>query len=169
MPNNFRNGKNYLSIHSFYRGGPLTIYEAETRQAINHLKGKIDNKGAVEVWEAALATTWDQRAVWVHGDISPGNLLVQKGGLSAVIDFGQLATGDPASDLEIAWTFFEEDSREIFRSSLSLDTGTWARSRAWALWKALIIAARLPGTNISESTNSMRIINEVIWDHRSKS
>ena len=62
--------------------------------------------------------------VWVHGDISPGNLLVQEGQLCAVIDFGQLTMGDPASDLAIAWTFFNDESRELFRKTLPLDSGT---------------------------------------------
>jgi len=43
-----------------------------------------------EVWDAALATTWSHPPVWVHGDISVGNLLVKDGQLSAVIDFGQV-------------------------------------------------------------------------------
>lgn len=74
--------------HSFYRGGELKIYDSETRKAIAILKGKIDADAAIEVWEAALTTYWQNSPVWVHGDISPGNLLVQEGRLCAVIDFG---------------------------------------------------------------------------------
>lgn len=37
--------------------------------------------------------------VWVHGDLSPGNLPTVDGRLSAVIDFGVWAVGDPACDL----------------------------------------------------------------------
>ena len=85
-------------------------------------------------------TTWSGSPVWVHGDVSAGNLLVQEGRLSAVIDFGQLTIGDPACDLAIAWTLFSGESREIFRAMLPLDADTWARGRAWTLWKALIIA-----------------------------
>jgi aminoglycoside phosphotransferase (APT) family kinase protein len=80
---------------------------AWTRQAIAALKGKIDTNTATEVWEAALATSWHREPVWVHGDVSAGNLLVLEGQLSAAIDFGGLAIGDPACDLAIAWTFFK--------------------------------------------------------------
>lgn len=62
--------------HSFYRGGPLITYDAETRSALSILKDKIDIDTATEVWKTALATTWQGPAVWVHGDISTGNLLV---------------------------------------------------------------------------------------------
>lgn len=151
--------------HSFYRGGLLKIYDNETRQAITALRDKIDTDAATEIWEIALATQWTRSPVWVHGDISPGNLLVKNGRLSAVIDFGQLTTGDPACDLAIAWTFFKDKSRAIFRSSLSLDNDTWARGRAWALWKALIVYAQLPGTNPLEIENSKRIIDEILTDY----
>lgn len=148
------------------RGGPLAIYDGQTRQALAILKDKIDVAAATEVWEAALATTWNRRPVWVHGDISLGNLLVQNGQLSAVIDFGGLAIGDPACDLAIAWTFFKGESREVFRVILNLDGGTWARGRGWALWKALIVAAGLCETNNIEGKNCWRIIDEVIADYK---
>jgi len=88
-------------------------------------------------------------------------LLVREGKLSAVIDFGGLAIGDPACDLAIAWTFFEGESREAFHAALPLDPGTWARGRAWALWKALIVAAGFVETNAVESAHSRRTIDEV--------
>ena len=154
--------------HSFYRGGALTTYDAETREAIAALKGKIDVDAAAEVWETAFATTWHGAPVWVHGDVSAGNLLVQEGRLCAVIDFGQLTVGDPACDLAIAWTLFKGESREVFHTMLPLDAGTWARGRAWTLWKALIIAAGLTDTNAVEGGQCWRIIDEVLTDHRRK-
>ena len=154
--------------HSFYRGGSLTIYDTETRQAIAALKGKIDVDAATEIWETALATTWQGSPVWVHGDVSGGNLLVQEGRLSAVIDFGQLSVGDPACDLAITWTFFGWKSREVFKEMLPLDAGTWARGRAWTLWKSLIIAAGLTDTNSAEGEQCWRIIDTVLEDYKSK-
>jgi aminoglycoside phosphotransferase (APT) family kinase protein len=152
--------------HSFFRGGALSTYDAETRKAIDILKDKIDGNIAMELWEAALATQWEYPAVWVHGDLSVGNLLVKDGKLCAVIDFGQLAVGDPACDLAITWTFFKDESRQIFKNTLVLDEGTWARGRAWALWKALIMAAGLCGSNAAEAKEPWRIIDEVIVDYK---
>lgn len=100
--------------------------------------------------------------MWVHGDLSAGNLLVQEGRLRAVIDFGMLGVGDPACDLSIAWTLFQGQSREAFRAMLPLDLGTWARGRAWALWKALIVASRLTETNATEAAQCWRVIDEVL-------
>ena len=151
--------------HNFFRGGPLAAYDTETRQAIVALRGKIDARAVTDVWEAALATQWCRSPVWIHGDVSLGNLLVQQGRLSSVIDFGQLGVGDPACDLSIAWTLFGRESREAFRSMLALDAGTWARGRGWTLWKALVVSAGLTETNAVEAGEPWRIISEVLADH----
>ena len=152
--------------HNFYRGGSLRTYDAETRESIVALGSKVDTAAVAEVWETALGTDWQGPPVWLHGDVSPGNLLVQDGRLSAVIDFGMLAVGDPACDLSIAWTLFDRESREAFRSVIALDAGTWARGRAWTLWKALIVAAGLTETNAVEAAKPWRVIEEVVEDHR---
>ena len=150
--------------HNFYRGGPLTTYDAETRKAINELKGKIDVDAANRAWEAALAATWHGRPVWIHGDVSADNLLLQEGRLGAVIDFGMLGVGDPACDLAIAWTLFAGESRKVFRAMLRLDAGTWHRSRGWALWKASIVAAGVTKTNALGVGQALCTIREVLAD-----
>jgi aminoglycoside phosphotransferase (APT) family kinase protein len=149
-------------LHNFFRGGSLTTYDAETRQAIAVLSGKIDTAAATEVWEAALRTTCNRSPVWIHGDVSAGNLLVKEGRLSSVIDFGMLGVGDPACDLSIAWTLFDGESREAFRAMLPLDPDTWTRGRAWTLWKALIVAAGFAETNAVEASRPWRIIDRVL-------
>jgi aminoglycoside phosphotransferase (APT) family kinase protein len=151
--------------HNFYRGASLSTYDVETKQAIAILKGKLDARVATDVWNSALATNWSRAPVWIHGDISAGNLLLRGGRLSAVIDFGMLAVGDPACDLAIAWTLFSDDSRKAFHAMLPLDSGAWARGRAWALWKALIIAAGVDATNALEAAQCWRIIGEALEEH----
>jgi len=148
--------------HNFYRGGSLTTYDAETRQAIALLKGKLDTEAATEVWDMALEAAWGRPPVWLHGDVSAGNLLVREGRLTAIIDFGMAGVGDPACDLSIAWTLFRDESRGIFRAMLPHDAGTWARGRAWTLWKALVVAAGLTETNALESARPWSVIDEVL-------
>jgi aminoglycoside phosphotransferase (APT) family kinase protein len=150
--------------HSFYRGGSLTTYDTEVRQALIALKGKMSTAAATKIWETALKTSWKDKPVWVHGDISASNLLIQDGKLSAVIDFGQMTTGDPACDLAIAWTLFKEESREAFRSQLKLDNNTWNRGRGWALWKALVVAAKITNPNNFESSQCWNTIDEIFKD-----
>src|SRR5215207_511018 len=63
--------------HNFFRGGPLSVYDAATRQAIAALDGKIDTDAASAMWEEALRATWHGSPVWLHGDVAAGNLLVE--------------------------------------------------------------------------------------------
>lgn len=125
--------------HNFFRGGALATYDQQTRLLIRLMAQDVDAGGATEVWDAALASSWERPPVWVHGDVTGSNLLVVDGALSAVIDFGTAATGDPACDLVMEWTFFTGDSAAAFRRGLHLDAQTWARGRGWALWKALLM------------------------------
>ena len=152
--------------HNFYRGGSLVVYDTETRDAIFALRREIDASAASGVWEAGLRARWQAKPVWVHGDVAAGNLLVQGGRLSAVIDFGCCAIGDPASDLVIAWTLFEGESREAFYAALPLDAGTWARGRGWALWKALITLREHIGADAMKAAEARRVLDEVLTDHR---
>jgi aminoglycoside phosphotransferase (APT) family kinase protein len=91
------------------RGGrrPLRKLNNETRTAIAAADDVIDADAAMEVWELSLeAPTWDQRPVWIHGDLLRPNLLGKDGELRAVIDFGGIGVGDPAADLLPAWSVF---------------------------------------------------------------
>jgi len=124
--------------HSAHRGGPLTHYDAETRSAIATLGSVIDGRAALAEWQRAVGAIGTPAPVWFHGDIATGNLLVTDGVLSGVIDFGCAGVGDPACDLAIAWTYFEEPARSVFRDRLGAGADVWARGRGWALWKALI-------------------------------
>ncbi|RWG85378.1 aminoglycoside phosphotransferase family protein [Mesorhizobium sp.] len=150
--------------HNFHRGGPLRVYDGEARLAIAALEGEIDTQAATIVWEAALAATWQGSPVWFHGDVAWGNLLVDEGRLSAIIDFGTSGVGDPSCDLAIAWTFFEGESRKVFRDRIAVDDATWVRGRGWTLWKALITLAG-HDANQAEAEKSRRVIDEVLADH----
>ncbi|MCP5505401.1 MAG: aminoglycoside phosphotransferase family protein [Chlamydiales bacterium] len=129
--------------HSFHRGGNLSHYTPDIEKALSLLEGKMNTAKAKSFWSQAASTKWTHPPVWVHGDLSPTNLLANHETLTAVIDFGQLTIGDPACDLSIAWTYFDPQSSKVFRSSLVLDEATWLRGKAWALWKALILASGL--------------------------
>jgi len=124
--------------HNFFRGEPLVRRDAATRAAIPSLEARIDTEAVTAAWEEALqAPEWERPPVWIHGDLDSRNLLVQDGRLSAVIDFGSLGVGDPACDAMVAWKVLTADTRDIFRSVLSIDDPTWARGRGWALSQAL--------------------------------
>lgn len=158
--------------HNFNRGIPLTTYDPElphkvpgnwgTKESIEALRNHIDVTAATEVWESGLESEWEYPPVWIHGDIAPGNLLVRDGRLSAVIDFGCSAVGDPACDLVIAWSFFSGESRTAFREGLKLDDATWARARAWGVWWATMWLEK--SIDIDPQAADKRVIVELLTD-----
>ena len=152
-------------LHNWFRGGPLDVYDAQARSAITALDDRIPVGTVTKVWESALRASLAHEPVWFHGDIAPGNLLVRDGALAAVIDFGTCGVGDPACDLAIAWTLLTGACRDAFRTRLDLDSGTWARGRGWALWKALITYAGAPPNDRSAETDAKRVIDEILIDH----
>lgn len=153
--------------HNFGRGEPLTRRDASTRAAIDSLRGMIDTDAALAAWEVALqAPPWFRPPVWIHGDLQSGNLLARQGRLSAVIDFGGLAVGDPACDLMVAWNLLSAETRADFRATLAVDDATWARGRGWALSVGLIALPYYVKTNPILAGISRYAIEEVIADQR---
>lgn len=152
--------------HDLSRGRPLALRDTYTREAIAALHGMIDAEAVTTVWEVALeAPEWNGTPVWFHGDMLPGNLLFQQDRLSAVIDFGGLAVGDPTCDLMIAWGLFSGESRDVFRAALAVDDATWTRGRGWALSQALIFIPYYLNTNPVGVGYARRAIDEALADY----
>ena len=100
--------------------------------------------------------------MWIHGDLHPGNLLISGGTLSAVIDFGDLAAGDPATDLSVFWMLPPSD-RSIFLASWRgqlnpTDDDTWVRARGWALALGLAYVAS------SQDDEAMGVLGRAVID-----
>ncbi|RPF21034.1 aminoglycoside phosphotransferase family protein [Myceligenerans xiligouense] len=104
---------------------------------------------ATRLWQEAIAApAHGGPDVWLHGDPHPGNLVVRESArgqeLAAVVDFGDVTSGDPASDLATAWLTFDAEGHARFRAAVDAgardgrgwDEATWTRSRAWALMYA---------------------------------
>jgi aminoglycoside phosphotransferase (APT) family kinase protein len=151
--------------HNSFRGVPLSTRDAETRAAIASLNDIFNVDAVTVAWETALqAPAWHDPPVWLHGDLSPLNLLVEQGRLSAVIDFGCLGVGDPACDLIVAWNLLSAGSRNIFRTELAVDDATWVRGRGWALSIGLIALPYYQHTNPALANVVRRAIAEVLAD-----
>jgi len=150
-------------VHNSSRGVPLARRDAQTRVAITALDGALDAAATTAAWEAALQVpAWSGSPLWIHGDLKPGNLLAKGRRLSAVIDFGCLGVGDPACDLQVAWSFLSPETRRVFRAALQVDEATWARGRGWALSVALIALPYYRHTNPVLAAISRRTLDQVL-------
>lgn len=150
--------------HNWWRGDHVSVYDKGAREQIAELAEIIDTGQALALWDKACATRWNKQPIWIHGDFAIGNILMDGGKLSAVIDFGGAAVGDPACDLVIAWTYLSGKAREIFISKMDMEQDTWLRARTWALWKATFELCQIEDKNSHEAKTQKIIIAETIND-----
>ncbi|MBX3093620.1 MAG: aminoglycoside phosphotransferase family protein [Cryobacterium sp.] len=111
------------------RGVPMADRDDVARKRLaNHPRLLLEWSNAVD------APAWSAPPVWVHGDVHPGNIVLEGDRIVALIDFGDLGSGDPACDLAAAWLMFTPVGRARFRQHVGerYDEATWLRARGWA-------------------------------------
>jgi len=123
-----------------YRGVPLRSRAQVVDQRISTTGGLQPIR---EIWDAALrATPFPSAPVWCHGDLHPGNYLLNEShDLAGIIDFGDITSGDPAVDLSAAWLSFTSLGRAEFFAAylrgcdpiIAADIGLLERSKGWAI------------------------------------
>ncbi|MFF4247540.1 aminoglycoside phosphotransferase family protein [Streptomyces sp. NPDC001822] len=160
-----------------YRAESLAARDAATRDALRTLHGVIDTAAAAGIWARALRAPGPRGpAVWVHGDLQPGNVLVDGGRLGAVIDFGCMGLADPAVDLIAAWYLLPPGPRRTFRAATAtatqaggaagaaVDAAAWARGRGWALSIALMELSYYRTSNPVMAGTARHVIGEILTD-----
>lgn len=126
------------------RGIPLADRGESLVQNLSAVGGRVDHGAVMRVWDLAVAApVWAGPPLWLHGDLYPANILVHRGRISGVIDFGDITSGDPATDLSIAWMLLPAEQHGAFLDAYTAgggpaDEGAWARARGWALALALV-------------------------------
>jgi len=149
----------------FIRGLPLIGRDDTFRTALAQCDGLVDVEVMTELWEDALAAPdWDGPPVWLHADLLPTNLLVQDGRLAGVLDFGAMATGDPAYDVTPAWHVLDREHRPLFRRIVGADDATWRRARGLVVSGAVITFPYYLHTNPTMVALARRGLAEVLAD-----
>jgi aminoglycoside phosphotransferase (APT) family kinase protein len=125
-----------------YRGGPLEPLLARLDRWLDDPAWNADRLIDVRAVKQSAAESGEVAGervdlCFVHGDLIPGNLLVARQALTAIIDWGSAAYADPAQDLAPAWAVLNETSRRVFREAVEADDATWLRARAFALEQAV--------------------------------
>ena len=145
------------------RSGPLSLRDQVFREALAKLEGEVDVHRAEAVWEECVAAPEHEGPpVWRHADLTPGNLLVLDGRLSAVIDFGPSGLGDPAVDLMPFWKVFTGRSREVFRRAVDSDDAAWLRARGWTLSVAVLELAYYRRSSRALADGARAALREVL-------
>lgn len=123
-----------------HRGGPIaTRAEAFHSRLRQDGLAEVDERIVAE-FETACSVPATSRRVWLHGDLHTRNMLVDDGRLSAVIDWGDICAGDPATDLAGAFMLVP-DHIDIVRAETDATDDDWVRARGWAAHFALAYLA----------------------------
>jgi len=120
------------------RGGPLRPLDDRMHWWLEQADGLVDAQAILRLWDQCLEGADDSVApVLLHGDLIPGNLVLAAGRLTAVLDWGGLGAGDPAQNLDPAWSVLDEAGAATFREALDVDDASWLRARGFALEQAI--------------------------------
>jgi aminoglycoside phosphotransferase (APT) family kinase protein len=125
------------------RGVPLQQRAVPVEECMHRLaqKTSLVNPTVTKVWESALQAPPAELATWFHGDLHPQNVLVEDGKLVGVIDWADIAAGDPATDLGCIWMLLPTVAA---RESAIAEYGdvppaTWSRALGWAINLATLL------------------------------
>jgi aminoglycoside phosphotransferase (APT) family kinase protein len=75
------------------------------------------------------------------GDLHPRNILVEEGVISGIIDWGDLTSGDCATDLASIWMLFAEpNARQAALAAYGgLSKATINRAKGWAVFFGVML------------------------------
>jgi aminoglycoside phosphotransferase (APT) family kinase protein len=125
------------------RGGPLSQRALVVEERMRRLTGRTDliTPRLRQIWNEALDAPLDGAATWLHGDLHPRNVLVEDGIFTGIIDWGDITSGDCATDLASIWMLFVEPParQEALAAYANLSEATLQRAKGWAVLFGVVL------------------------------
>ncbi len=125
------------------RGVPLRQRAAAVEERMQRLEAKTSllTPHIRQIWDTALQAPLDGSATWLHGDLHPRNVLVENGIITSIIDWGDMTSGDRATDLAAIWMLFESASarRDALAAYPQLSEATLQRAKGWAVFFGVML------------------------------
>jgi aminoglycoside phosphotransferase (APT) family kinase protein len=109
----------------------------------------------MQIWHAALNAPLDMPPTWLHGDLHPRNVLVEHGVITGIIDWGDLTSGDCATDLASLWMLFAEPHarHNTLGAYANVSEATMRRAKGWAV----LFGAMLLDTGLNDNPRNAAI------------
>jgi aminoglycoside phosphotransferase (APT) family kinase protein len=149
------------------RGGDLTSHDEWMDWCFAQSEQMLDVALLRRIWTGLRDLPRRDADVMTHGDLIPGNMLVDCGRLVGVIDVGGLGPADAALDLVCAWHLFDAVARQELRRALDCDDLQWERGKAWAFEQAMGVVWYYAQSNPSMSALGRRTLQRIVADQSS--
>jgi aminoglycoside phosphotransferase (APT) family kinase protein len=121
---------------NLHRGIPLSEKNEDVLLRMERLKKQSDliNPKIEQLWQQAVKEPFPSEIHLLHGDLHPRNILIHDKKFAAIIDWGDITSGDVATDLACLWMVFSEKNTrqkalKYYRAGQSLIN----RSIGWAI------------------------------------
>jgi aminoglycoside phosphotransferase (APT) family kinase protein len=125
-----------------YRGVPLSQRAAAVEARMARLKTQSELITPIKTsWKRSLMAPIDRPSTWIHGDLHARNILVEDGRISGIIDWGDMTSGDVATDLAAIWMLFDDPAARRFALEIygGLSEATIHRSIGWAILFGVVL------------------------------
>jgi len=125
-----------------FRGQPLALMAKDAEARIERLAGysALVTPAVRAAWRRGLAAPPATQALWLHGDLHARNILVKDGRFVAVLDWGDMTSGDVATDLASVWHLFDAPAVRVgILARYGADAAQIDRARAWAARIGLLL------------------------------
>jgi aminoglycoside phosphotransferase (APT) family kinase protein len=146
------------------RGGDLWAHDEWMAVCFQQSEGLLDVPRLRRIWARLRDLPRESPDLMTHGDLIPGNVLVESGRLVGILDVGGLGPADPTIDLVGAWHLLDTGRRELLRGDLGSDDLEWERGKAWAFVQAMGLVWYYESTNQRMSHMGRRTIERILAD-----
>ena len=143
------------------RGGDLRAHDAWMEVCLDRSTDLLDVPVLRRLWSVLRELPRASPDVMTHGDLIPGNVLVQDGRLAGLIDVGGFGPADPALDLVAGWHLLDAAPRQVLRDHLGVDDLEWQRGRAWAFEQAIGLVWYYATSNPTMSALGRRTLQRI--------
>jgi aminoglycoside phosphotransferase (APT) family kinase protein len=122
------------------RDCPLSQKDADFHRRFAEVEARFPGADRMKAfWSQCCEIANADSPCWVAGDLHAGNVLVDTGTISAVIDWGDMCAGDPAVDLGSVWTVLPDRQERLAAVELyAPHKDLLRRAAGWALYFSVV-------------------------------
>lgn len=144
------------------RGGDLKAHDDWVETCLRNSEKLLDVRRLDRLWRYFRDLPRSSPDVMTHGDLIPGNVLVEAGRLAGVIDSGGFGPADPALDLLAGWHLLDERPRKLFQATLAAEELEWERGKAWAFVQSMGLVWYYINSSPALSTIGRRALDRIL-------